>query len=144
MIKDGKVRFIDFQGGRLGPLQYDIASLLIDPYMSLPQEFQEELIGYYFDQVERRTGLAGKQLEKGYNFLALQRNLQIIGAFSFLSFQREKDFFRQYIQPSLVMLDHRLSQSCFDGFPILRKTVAASVHLLKGSHPLIKVKSLLK
>ncbi len=138
MIKADKVRFIDFQGGRLGPLQYDIASLLIDPYTSLSQKFQEELLDYYFDCVEQMTGIEGTQLVKGYNYLCLQRNLQVVGAFSFLSSKRGKVFFSQYIEPSLAMLNDHLTQSCFDEFPILRKTVASSLNMLKDNNLLKK------
>ena len=46
MIKGRQVYFIDFQGGRIGPIQYDLASLLIDPYVELPHAIQVQLIDY--------------------------------------------------------------------------------------------------
>ena len=45
---------IDFQGGRLGPLQYDLASLLIDPYVALPRNLQEVLLKDYMEKLSRR------------------------------------------------------------------------------------------
>ena len=45
---NGKIKIIDFQGGRLGPLGYDLASLLIDPYAQLPEQLQHELLEHYF------------------------------------------------------------------------------------------------
>ncbi|MDH3330163.1 MAG: phosphotransferase, partial [Desulfobulbaceae bacterium] len=49
MIQQDQVRFIDYQAGRLGPLAYDLASLLIDPYAALPAPIQEELLEHYLD-----------------------------------------------------------------------------------------------
>ncbi len=132
MIKDGRVRFIDFQGGRLGPLQYDLASLLIDPYTGLPGEVQAKLLDYYVELVEGQWNINGVRLKNYYPYLALQRNLQIIGAFSFLGFQRNKSFFRQFLYPSLLMLENRLSSVCFDSFPQLRSVVGKSVYLMQN------------
>lgn len=131
MVKDDSVCFIDFQGGRFGPLQYDLASLLIDPYVALPKKLQLEFMDYYLDHVQKEVGIERKKLVQGYEYLALQRNLQIVGAFSFLSQRRRKVFFRQYIYPALVLLNDRLALSCFDDFPILRKIAASSLVFLK-------------
>ena len=49
MIQQDRVRFIDYQAGRLGPLAYDLASLLIDPYAALPDTVQDELLEHYLD-----------------------------------------------------------------------------------------------
>jgi len=138
MIKENRVRFIDFQGGRLGPLQYDLASLIIDPYTSLSRDFQAELFDYYLGLIDKDIEIDRKRFESRYEFFALQRNLQILGAFSFLSMKREKIFFKQFIYPSLVMLNDRLSQPCFDDFPILRKSAASSISLLNRVQSLCK------
>jgi len=121
MIKDGQVRFIDYQAGRLGPPGYDLASLLIDPYAALPPDVQEDLLEYYLGKPEIQKAFSQKDLRKQYQFLALQRNLQIIGAFSFLSRERKKPFFIQYISPSLVLLGKRLHEPIFADFPLLSK-----------------------
>jgi N-acetylmuramate 1-kinase len=128
MIKDGAVRFIDYQGGRLGPPGYDLASLLIDPYVALCLDFQEELLQYYLDVLSlRQPAHAYASFRLQYAFLALQRNLQIIGAFSFLSRVRKKEFFAPYISPSLRMLHDRLTEPAFTAFPILRRMVETSI-----------------
>ena len=61
MVKDGEIYFIDFQGGRIGPIQYDLASLLIDPYVELPHAVQAQLIDQCptspaFHHCDRRVG----------------------------------------------------------------------------------------
>src|SRR5210317_1108162 len=120
MISSGKVRIIDFQGGRLGPLGYDLASLLIDPYAQLPPEVQEELLEHYLEHL-CTYGLDDLAFLKGYKSLALQRNLQILGAFAFLSGQKRKVFFKQFILPATLSLHHLLIDSDGNNYPHLLK-----------------------
>jgi hypothetical protein len=127
MIKNDKIRIIDYQAGRLGPPGYDLASLLIDPYAALTQEFQDELFEYYLSVPALRSAFPLNELKMQYPFLALQRNLQIIGAFSFLSKVRKKPFFSSYILPSLVMLCRRMQEPVFTDFPVLKKMADTSL-----------------
>ncbi|MGB3210129.1 MAG: phosphotransferase [Desulforhopalus sp.] len=123
MIKNGVVRFIDFQGGRIGPLGYDLASLLIDPYCSLPQWFQDDLVVYYLHSVSCYVAVEETEFKKQFMLLAFQRNMQIIGAFSFLYKVRKKAFFIDFIKPSLVLLKNRLNDPQFLDYPIIRTMV---------------------
>jgi aminoglycoside/choline kinase family phosphotransferase len=111
MIQKGQVRFIDYQAGRLGPLAYDLASLLIDPYAALPAAIQEELLKHYLDALTSLLPYNREQFHQEYLVLALQRNLQILGAFAFLSQQRNKPFFRQYLLPALHSLHDLLAKT---------------------------------
>lgn len=112
MLKEGRVRIIDFQGARLGPLAYDLASLLDDPYAALPQAMRDELFAYYLAEAARRLpGFDPVAFGRGFYYLALQRNLQIMGAFAFLSEQKKKEFFRPYIRPAARKLAARLGTS---------------------------------
>lgn len=122
MVTDGRVRFIDFQGGLLGPLAYDLASLLIDPYAALTEEFQQELIILYLDALNDLIHYDRQQFHREYAVLAVQRNLQILGAFAFLFQQRRKPFFRQFIGPALCSLQSLLAKPEADGYyPALQK-----------------------
>lgn len=127
MIKDDRIRIIDFQAGRLGPPGYDIASLLIDPYAGLNSRMQQVLFDYYVDKITESGLVDRAKLLESYPYLAVQRNLQIIGAFSYLSGQKRKVFFKQFIYPSLIMLENRLTDPLFEDFPILRRTVAEAI-----------------
>lgn len=131
MLKDSQIRIIDFQAGRIGPPGYDIASLLIDPYARLSKELQEDLLDYYLDRIEVHNGLNRHRIRGSYPYLAVQRNLQIIGAFAFLSGKKRKPFFGQFLMPSLIMLHNRLADPLFVDFPVLRKTVAESIGLFR-------------
>lgn len=110
MVLDGRVRFIDYQAGRLGPLAYDLASLLIDPYAALPQAMQDALLEHYLDALNALLPYNREQFRREYLLLAVQRNLQILGAFAFLSSQRGRPFFAQYIPPALHSLRRLLAK----------------------------------
>jgi hypothetical protein len=115
MLKEGRIRIIDFQGGRLGPLAYDLASLLLDPYVGLPNQVREELAHEYILELNRHLNYDAGQFRREYTYLSLQRNLQMLGAFAFLSGRRGKVFFRPYIRPALLSLQSLLAK------PLLRK-----------------------
>jgi aminoglycoside/choline kinase family phosphotransferase len=132
MVCDGRVRFIDFQGGRRGPLGYDLASLLIDPYTALPASLQDELLQAYLDAMVSIHPINSSQFRQEYAFLAVQRNLQIIGAFSFLSKARGKLFFANFITPSLVSLAERLRQPELKHLRILPQMVAQGLKMVQG------------
>ncbi len=110
MLTDDRPRFIDFQGGRLGPLAYDLASLLIDPYSCLSASRQEQLVLIYFDELKRYQDYTFDRLQHEYLFLALQRNLQILGAFAFLSRVRKKLFFARFVPQALTSLADLLAK----------------------------------
>jgi N-acetylmuramate 1-kinase len=123
MVLNGKIRVIDFQGGRLGPLGYDVASLLIDPYVALPMEFQEKLVEHYSDILTSKYNVDVSLFRFSYPYLSLQRNLQILGAYSFLYMKRKKKFFARFITPSLEMLRERLTNPEFSSYTRLKKCV---------------------
>ena len=123
MVCEGKIRIIDFQGARLGPLGYDPASLLIDPYVGLSSDRQQALLGCYLDALAVHIPLDRGRFLEGYYYMALQRNLQILGAFAFLSKNRGKQFFRQFITPAATTLHEHLAAPQGRDFPCLRAVV---------------------
>ena len=132
MVHGGKVRIIDFQGARLGPLGYDPASLLIDPYAGLSQDRQQALLGCYLDALASHIPLDRGRFVEGYYYMALQRNLQILGAFAFLSKKRGKPFFQQFITPAVVTLSQHLAAPQGRDFPFLRAVVEQAGILLEA------------
>lgn len=123
MLKDGRVRIIDFQGGRLGPLGYDLASLLIDPYMGLAKTVQDTLLAEYLRELRRLSSYDPERFRKEYFYLALQRNLQILGAFAFLGGKMGKTFFLPFIRPALETLHTRLAWEGHGRYPLLAQLV---------------------
>ncbi len=123
MIKKNRVRFIDFQGGRPGPLAYDLASLLIDPYVALPQDVQNSLVSEYLQALHTYMEYDLLRFRREYHYLSLQRNLQILGAFAFLGYRRGKSFFRPFVRPALCSLRALLAASPGCGYPVLSRLV---------------------
>jgi NDP-sugar pyrophosphorylase family protein len=108
MIKDGQFYFIDFQGSRMGPIQYDLASLLIDPYVDLPPEIQARLCTYGLKKLQAEMKLNAATFRRGYRFCRLTRNLQILGAFGYLTCVKKKAYFEKYIPAAVKTLQRNL------------------------------------
>ena len=131
MVHDERIRIVDFQGARFGPLAYDLASLLNDPYAELPEALKEDLLERYLTECKRFIKLDEEQFRQGYNYLALQRNLQVLGAYAFLSRKKGKTSFAAYIVPAAHALFRRLKQQAAV-FPRLTRQVEASLERLLG------------
>lgn len=108
MVFEGNIGLVDWQGGRLGPLGYDLASLIIDPYTRLSGARQEMIYNRYLDLIKDHDPTWTGPFEKYFPYLAIQRNLQILGAFSFLSQVMDKPCFETYIPRALSTLDDLL------------------------------------
>jgi len=123
IIKDNKIGIIDWQGGRFGPLQYDLASLLIDPYVGLKKEETTLLYDYYITLLEKCLPNISGSFSRHYPYIAIQRNLQILGAFSYLSKVQGKNGFFVYISPALHSLEGLLKEINDHELNPLRKIV---------------------
>lgn len=116
----GCLRVLDFQGGRLGPLAYDLASFLNDPYIDLLLTTRAELFDYYLELLAACRPELVEGFREGYLWLAMQRNLQILGAFAFLTKVKGKEFFRSYLYPAAVNLRRLLMEPQGGRLPVLR------------------------
>ncbi|MFT3748080.1 MAG: RNase adapter RapZ [Agriterribacter sp.] len=95
MVKDEEVYFIDYQGGMQGALQYDVASMLWQSRAALPHEWKDELVNYYFDEVNTllNNKLNRKDFLDSYDGFVLIRMLQTLGAYGFRGlFERKQTF----------------------------------------------------
>ena len=120
MVREGAFYFIDFQGGRMGPLQYDLAALLIDPYTDLTDDVRSELLDFAASRLQERHGIDAVRFRKGYGYCALTRNLQVLGAFGYLS-KGGKVWFEQYIPAAVRSLKQTLSTDLGNEFPKLHQ-----------------------
>jgi aminoglycoside/choline kinase family phosphotransferase len=130
MLKNDDCYFIDFQGGRLGPIQYDLASLLIDPYVGLAPHEQDHLLDYAVERMAAIRPLDAARFRRGFAACALCRNLQILGAFGFLSTVKGKTRFAGYIPAALQGLTNRLAAGGTDVFPKLQRISAQAADKL--------------
>jgi NDP-sugar pyrophosphorylase family protein len=123
MVKNNQFFFIDFQGGRLGPIQYDLASLLIDPYVELPYSVQKQLVDYSIEKLPALIPIDPEHFRRGYHYCAVTRNLQILGAFGYLSCIKRKTSFENYIPAAVKTLKYNLSAIGDEAFPVLNAIV---------------------
>ena len=130
MIKRNAVYFIDFQGGRMGPVQYDLASLLIDPYVILPDHLQDQLVRYCAQKIHSEKRIPLDQFIHGYRYCAVARNLQILGAFGYLTKAKGKSYFSDYIPPAIKTLHASLKVLDKKEFPKLTEIVAQAMNRL--------------
>ena len=119
MLKNGRPYFIDCQGARPGPIQYDLASLLIDPYVDLPPDIQTRLLAYCLEQLVRQMDIDSDAFRRCFRFCCLTRNLQILGAFGHLTRVKRKPHFEKYIPAAVRTLRHNLKQSQRQALPEL-------------------------
>lgn len=111
MVSAKGIGILDWQGARLGPLAYDVASLLIDPYSALAVGDRARLLEKYVSLLAARCPDRVESFQESFPYLALQRNLQILGAFSFLSKVRGKHYFEAYIPRALRSLQALLGEA---------------------------------
>ncbi len=123
MVKEGDIYFIDFQGGRLGPLQYDLASLLIDPYVGLPSGVRLELVDYCAEKISSIAGINANNFCRCFNYCSITRNLQILGAFGYLGKVKGNRFFVRYIPAALRSLKESFEAPEGKGFPKLKSLI---------------------
>lgn len=97
MLKDDKSYFIDYQGGRKGPLQYDVASLLFDAKAELTFEMRTELLEFYISLIRDKYGIDKYNFIEYYKPFILIRILQAMGAYGFRGFYERKSHFLKSI-----------------------------------------------
>jgi aminoglycoside/choline kinase family phosphotransferase len=120
LIASGRPYFIDFQGMRFGAAAYDLAPLLCDPYVSLEESFQEDLLDYY----ARRSANPDETLDLFW-WAAIERLAQALGAYARLGTLPGMQLFSRHIAPAVSMMRRALRRaggartlrSVMDGLP---------------------------
>lgn len=97
MIRGGEPYFIDYQGGRRGPLQYDVVSLLYQAKARLTLATRNELLDFYKRQLAKRTVLAEIEFDKYLDAVILLRLMQVLGAYGFRGLIEKKQHFVESI-----------------------------------------------
>ncbi len=117
ITKGGIPRVIDYQGARIGPPAYDVASILWDPYYRLDDEVRDKLLEHYL----RQTNLP---LSHTLLPCRLQRNMQALGAYGYLSMVKGKQYFLKHVPEALRLLKEA-SRLAKDEYPELYNLVSA-------------------
>jgi aminoglycoside/choline kinase family phosphotransferase len=133
MWRDGEPYFLDYQGGRRGALQYDVASLLYDGKADLPPELRQELLEYYLGSVAKFIPLDREKFMRHYYGYVYVRIMQAMGAYGFRGFYERKAHFLQsvpYALKSLRWLMHNAE------LPIALPTLMGAFQSMLGSEKL--------
>jgi aminoglycoside/choline kinase family phosphotransferase len=108
MLKEGNPFFIDYQGGRKGALQYDLASVLYDAKADIPEEVRMQLRDHYIDKLALRQAFDRDQFNAYYSAYVLIRIMQAMGAYGFRGFYEKKTHFLQSIPLAVNNLKYLL------------------------------------
>jgi aminoglycoside/choline kinase family phosphotransferase len=104
MLRDGQPFFLDYQGGRKGALQYDIASLLYDAKADLPPDLRQQLLDHYLDSLAGFLDLDRSAIMQYYYPYVYVRIMQALGAYGFRGFYERKEHFLQSVPYALKNL----------------------------------------
>ena len=101
MLLNGQPYFVDYQGGRKGALQYDIASLLYDAKADLPPEVRQQLLDHYLDTLAGFIDLDRQAFLRHFYPYVYVRVMQALGAYGFRGFYERKPHFLQSVPYAL-------------------------------------------
>jgi len=104
IAENSSIGFIDFQGLRRGSQYYDLASLLFDPYVMMPIDMVESFFKKWARDFPGNAGYSDEEIWISFLAAALQRLMQALGAYCFLSSTKGIESFRQYIEPGKKQL----------------------------------------
>ena len=133
MLRNGDPFFVDYQGGRKGALQYDVASLLYDAKADLPPELRQQLLDHYLDRLSSFIQLDREVFLRYYYAYVYVRLLQALGAYGFRGFYERKAHFLQsvpYALKNLRWLLHNVQ------LPITLPTLMNAFHSMLASEKL--------
>ncbi len=122
MIKDGEPYFIDFQGGRRGPVYYDVASFLWQAKAAYPQDLKEHLLEVYMNSLSRYMPVNKELFLKQLRHFVLFRILQVLGAYGYRGYFEKKPHFMQSVPFAIKNLYELLSEE-FEEYPYLYKVL---------------------
>lgn len=133
MLRDGQPYFLDYQGGRKGALQYDVASLLYDAKADLPPELRQQLLDHYIETLAGFIDVTREAFMQHYYAYVYIRIMQALGAYGFRGFYERKVHFLQsvpYALKNLRWLLHNVT------LPIALPTLTAAFHSMLASEKL--------
>ncbi len=118
MIRDGEPWLIDFQGGRKGPVYYDVASFLWQAKARYPEELRLELLQEYMEALRRYVPVDERRFMGRLRHFVLFRTLQVLGAYGFRGYFERKPHFIQSVPFAIGNL-RRLLEEGFPEYPYL-------------------------
>jgi aminoglycoside/choline kinase family phosphotransferase len=133
MLHQGQPYFVDYQGGRKGALQYDIASLLFDAKADLPPDARQQLLGDYLEALAGHIKLDRETFLRYYYAFVYVRIMQALGAYGFRGFYERKAHFLQSVPYALKNIRWLLHNA---KLPIELPTLMSAFQNMLGSEKL--------
>ncbi len=129
MLKEGEPYFIDFQGGRKGPIYYDVASFLWQAKAQYGKRLREELLNTYIRSLSNYTDVNEDEFKKALSHFVLFRLLQVLGAYGFRGYFEKKPHFLQSIPYALDNLRELMAENDFSAYPYLMEVLGEMSNL---------------
>lgn len=104
MLKDGEPYFIDFQGGRMGPVYYDVASFVWQAKSDFPKQLKEELVDTYIAALRRYMDVDSREFHEKLTLFVFFRTMQVLGAYGFRGYFEKKRHFLESIPYAVANL----------------------------------------
>ena len=124
MVKDNELYFIDFQGGRKGPLNYDVVSLLYQVKAQIPQAVRDELIPYYKEELKQFVNPDEVKFDLYQPYFVYLRLLQVLGAYGFRGLIQKKSHFIESIPFALKELKTWNEKHPLTDYPELQHVIS--------------------
>ena len=141
MVKSGEPYFIDYQGGRRGALQYDLASLLFQAKANIPDDIRRELLMHYLDTVSELLPVNREEFIEYFYGYVLIRSIQTFGTYGFRGLFERKEYFIKSIPFAIRNVKWILENASFPvEMPELTKALTAIVQS-KKFEPFDKIKA---
>ena len=113
LTDEGEPFFIDYQGGRRGPIEYDVVSFLWQASARYPQTLRDEMIDLYLDSLRQYREVKETTFRQNIRLFVLFRLLQVLGAYGFRGYFEKKQYFIDSIPPAIANLRDALNNdSC--------------------------------
>lgn len=128
MIHDGEPWFIDFQGGRMGPFYYDVASFLWQAKAVFPQSLRDDLIGHYIQSLRKYKPVDENYFHEQLRHFVLFRTLQVLGAYGFRGYFEKKPHFMQSVPYAMANLRELLAKP-FPEYPYLSRVLSDLINM---------------
>ena len=124
MVKDDELYFIDFQGGRKGPLNYDVVSLLYQVKAQIPQATRDELVAYYKAELSRYMSPEAVKFDTYQPYFVYLRLMQVLGAYGFRGLIQKKSHFIESIPYALREIEALSKASPLTAYPELQSILS--------------------
>ncbi len=124
MVKDNELYFIDFQGGRKGPLNYDVVSLLYQVKAQIPQAVRDELVEYYKAELSRYMSPEAVKFDIYQPYFVYLRLMQVLGAYGFRGLIQKKSHFIESIPYALREIESLSNVTPLTAYPELQSVIS--------------------